>query len=453
MSSFPQQCNYVDSGRFHCGYDREEYPYHDQPETGVMSSKVRCDGKKPSCGLCSRLAHVTCVYVKVTAEQNAILREKKRRSKQRKNAEQEAARANFHEHDTFLAYHPYRNTDVPAQPGSFWNGSFASSVIDDINSQRVGAGRGGMPNAPALPQTSVLQLYQPQQQSSAACFYDGRYQAGQSTSTGANALFDVGAGLNGASRRPSVMTPYAARKQSLEATSVTTAAASAWSRASEPRCSVSSSTSSYRYDTMLSDATTTSGGLNILTPTPNTSYYTNQATFRTEPEPQRYMSAFAPQPCFENQTSPPLPTPAPTQLTGGYFDHNRNGEGFRPSSSSPLETTNQHYSQQSLSPNSTVASPCYLATLPSLERAPSSTDSRSAASPETCPQHTEDNHAVWGGGGGEQKKTYWPSQQQNWETSATAAGHEVSTWATHINPSASVTNGKNWDPVSIYLQQ
>lgn len=80
-----------------------------------------------------------------------------------------------------------------------------------------------MPNAPALPQTgTVLQSNQPQQPSS-GYFYDGRYQAAPGTSTGANAIFDVGAGIKGSSRRPSVMAPYA-RKESFEAASVITTA-------------------------------------------------------------------------------------------------------------------------------------------------------------------------------------------------------------------------------------
>ncbi|KAJ1586807.1 hypothetical protein NDA11_006072 [Ustilago hordei] len=348
MPSFPQQYDYVDSGRFHYGYDREEYPHYEQQHDngGVMSPcvqphsrtisrprvgmacehcrkrKVRCDGKQPSCGLCSRLAHVTCVYVKVTPEQNAS--------------------------------------------GTYRSGAgFSSSVIDDINTQRAS----GIPNAPALPQTgTVLQSNQPQQPSS-GYFYDGRYQAAPGTSTGANAIFNVGAGIKGSSRRPSVMAPYA-RKQSFEAASVITTAGVA-------------------------------GGLNILTPhlnTNTTSYYTN-STFRTpitEPQPERSMSAFTPQPCLvEYQTSSPIHTPTATPT-----------------------------------------------------RPQSATDSCSVASPETSPHHAEDSATVWGG---EQKKQYWGGSQQNWDSQAAAAGEEVASWASQVNPGG---NGKAWDPVvSHYLQQ
>ncbi|KAJ1603453.1 hypothetical protein NDA14_006796 [Ustilago hordei] len=385
MPSFPQQYDYVDSGRFHYGYDREEYPHYEQQHDngGVMSPcvqphsrtisrprvgmacehcrksrKVRCDGKQPSCGLCSRLAHVTCVYVKVTPEQNAS--------------------------------------------GTYRSGAgFSSSVIDDINTQRAS----GIPNAPALPQTgTVLQSNQPQQPSS-GYFYDGRYQAAPGTSTGANAIFNVGAGIKGSSRRPSVMAPYA-RKQSFEAASVITTAGVA-------------------------------GGLNILTPhlnTNTTSYYTN-STFRTpitEPQPERSMSAFTPPPCLvEYQTSSPIHTPTATPTR-------------------PQSALLAHHQQQCLScsPTTTATSPSYLTNLPSLERAPSRTDSCSVASPETSPHHAEDSATVWGG---EQKKQYWGGSQQNWDSQAAAAGEEVASWASQVNPGG---NGKAWDPVvSHYLQQ
>lgn len=405
----------------------------------------------------------------MTPEQNAILREKKRQSKQRKNAEQEAARANLHTHDTFPAYHPYRNVGLATQSGAYRNGSFASSIVEDINNQRVSSGVVGMPNAPALPQTSsVLQPYQlPQQQQSSGSgtyFYDGRYQAAPSTSTStaANALFDVGAGLNSAPRRPSVMAPYT-RKQSFEATAVTTTTtADGWSRASEPRSSFSSSsssTSSYRYDTI---PTSTAGGLNILTPNPNplpsisasTSYYTT--TFPPETEPQRYMSAFAsPHPSsssagFEH-TSPPIATPTSTQSTG-YFEAQTE---FRPpstsNSSSPFDQQHQQQQySQSLSPHS-VTSPSHLSTAPHLERAPSSTDSRSAASPDASPHHNQDSHIPWPGSG-ESKKQFFQGRQQSWETSAAAAGEEVTNWA-QVNHHPNNVGGGKCDSVvsSIYL--
>ncbi|KAJ1592131.1 hypothetical protein NDA12_005885 [Ustilago hordei] len=284
MPSFPQQYDYVDSGRFHYGYDREEYPHYEQQHDngGVMSPCVQPHSRtisRPRVGM-------ACEHCR-------------------------------------------------KKSGTYRSGAgFSSSVIDDINTQRAS----GIPNAPALPQTgTVLQSNQPQQPSS-GYFYDGRYQAAPGTSTGANAIFNVGAGIKGSSRRPSVMAPYA-RKQSFEAASVITTAGVA-------------------------------GGLNILTPhlnTNTTSYYTN-STFRTpitEPQPER-----------------------------------------------------------------------------------SITDSCSVASPETSPHHAEDSATVWGG---EQKKQYWGGSQQNWDSQAAAAGEEVASWASQVNPGG---NGKAWDPVvSHYLQQ
>ncbi|SOV08046.1 uncharacterized protein UDID_03948 [Ustilago sp. UG-2017a] len=364
MSSFPHQYDYVDSGRFHYGYDREEYPHYEQQHDN--------GGVTPPC--------VQPYSRTISRPRVGIACEHCRKS----------------------------------------GAGFASSAIDDINTQRAS----GMPNAPALPQTgTVLQSNQPQQPSS-GYFYDGRYQAAPGTSTGANAIFDVGAGIKGSSRRP------------------------------------------YRYDPIPNDANTlpVAGRLNILTPhlnTNTTSYYTN-STFRTpitEPQPERYMSAFAPQPCLvDYQTSSPIHTATATATrtqsasgAGVYFDHpNRGVEGFHPPSGSSSSLLAHHQQQylQSCSPTSSVTSPSYLTNLPSLERAPSSTDSRSAASPETSPHHAENSATVWGG---EQKKQYWGGSQQNWDSQAAAAGEEVASWASQVNPGG---NGKAWDPVVLhYLQQ
>lgn len=166
--------------------------------------KVRCDGQKPKCSLCTRLKR-PCDYVKVTEEENAVLRDKKRRSKQRKTAEQEAARANLNNHDAFPAYHPYRGVPTAAHAGSI------DAEVPRSNEQRIGL------HAPPLPAVSTAGFATTQ-----PFAYDTRYP---STSTAANALFDVGAGLTG-SRRQSTTTLMGARAYSRKPD---------YARAGEPR--------------------------------------------------------------------------------------------------------------------------------------------------------------------------------------------------------------------------
>nr|CDI55413.1 c6 transcription factor [Melanopsichium pennsylvanicum 4] len=302
--------------------------------------KVRCDGKKPKCGLCTRLDR-PCDYVKVTAAENAILRDKKRQSKQRKNAEQEAARTSLCKHDTIPAYHPYRSNDASVNRNSF------SSSLSVPNDARVGL------QAPPLPQvtassSSVLQPY----------LYDNRYPS-TSTSTAASSLFDVGTSLNG-SRRMCLTTLTAGvrslptngtytypRKQSMED----------HTRAAEPRCrqngaigTMSGTNGSGESDLNL---VSTASAINTATPTQNGFAIPSLASsnsFRAEIEDNRY----------------------------------------------------PRYMEGSVSPS--LASPSYLAAMPALERAASSAGSGVSASPashdiETSAQQQHDDSSLWSGNG------------------------------------------------------
>ncbi|TKY85977.1 hypothetical protein EX895_004802 [Sporisorium graminicola] len=77
--------------------------------THCRHRKARCDGIKPSCSLCVHLER-PCKYVKVSVEENARLREKKRATKLRRSVEC----AKFHENDLFNVYPPYRHPDANA---------------------------------------------------------------------------------------------------------------------------------------------------------------------------------------------------------------------------------------------------------------------------------------------------------------------------------------------------
>ncbi|SPO32391.1 uncharacterized protein UTRI_02948 [Ustilago trichophora] len=469
--------------------------------------KVRCDGKKPKCSLCTRLNR-PCDYVKVTAEENAVLRDKKRQSKARKNAEQEAARVNFHKHDTFPAYHPYHTSTTSTT--SAHRNSF--SATDDNTNNRVVGGIGLL--APPLPPqasasagsaSSVLQPY---------TGYDGRYAtSSSSTAASANALFDVGAGLSG-SRRPSLTSSAVARnmtnggsyayprKQSLEG----------YTRAAEPRS---------RYDTFIgggnnnnntssfSSAESTSFnaandvGLSMVTPTTTTSIPLESAhvfpsaqshTFRTpEPsdKPYRYYlggaSAFVPHPCSSScesyeQPSPTYPAYQPgnnSNNVGGYFDY---PGGARERSATPPYEINPNLHSVSVSPSSVASPTSYLNTMPGLERAPSSTGSGASASPAShntggMSPGIHDEASLWsstgghvtaavgsggmqnGAGGYVQNHSFGYRHQgyhedavrsadQSFVSSAPGddANTSVESW-THAVPLSAGATTKTWDPV------
>ncbi|PWY98860.1 hypothetical protein BCV70DRAFT_218365 [Testicularia cyperi] len=108
----PMSHTYRDVYADHTAYQPEASRNASRPRVTMACKhcrqrKVRCDGVRPECGLCKRLGK-PCNYVKVTAEENSVLRDKKRAAKARKAAQMEAARTAFHQHDTFPAYHPYR---------------------------------------------------------------------------------------------------------------------------------------------------------------------------------------------------------------------------------------------------------------------------------------------------------------------------------------------------------
>lgn len=158
--------------------------------------KVRCDGQKPSCGLCTRLKR-PCEYVKVTEEENAVLREKKRVSKLRRTAEQEKARSNFHKTDTFPVYHPYRcpNSAAAVNIGS----TSRSSVVEE----------GGGNDRTVMLAASALPLPQVGCDTTSASVMQPYVYGGTSGGMGASGsgvgtfgYFDIGAG--GGSRRASV---------------------------------------------------------------------------------------------------------------------------------------------------------------------------------------------------------------------------------------------------------
>lgn len=410
---------------------------------------MRCDGKKPKCSLCTRLNR-PCDYVKVTAEENAVLRDKKRQSKARKNAEQEAARANFHKHDTFPAYHPYRSN------GSVASAHHRNSVgdSDDRNSlhapplPHVATAAPSSSSAAVSSSSSVLQPY----------LYDARYQSGTAAAT---ALFDIGAGLSG-SRRPSLTNTRSGpagyaypRKQSIDG----------YARAAEPRS---------RYDALIpSNDASWGAGLSVVTPpAPVLPASTLEAfpsahahTFRTHTattgatddtgDRYRYVgaAAFAPQPSTAEYE---LGSPTYNCTQGGYFDRERS------SAWEPNTCT-----LGSVSPS--VASPSYLPPMPALERAPSSSGSGASASPvshsaETTPPH-HDDAALWnvstplppasvGYAAGHHAFGY----RQDADTGEVAKVNEpfggsvdgspntsVESWASHVPLTAPA--GKSWDGV------
>ncbi|SNX82117.1 uncharacterized protein MEPE_00823 [Melanopsichium pennsylvanicum] len=366
--------------------------------------KVRCDGKKPKCGLCTRLDR-PCDYVKVTAAENAILRDKKRQSKQRKNAEQEAARTSLCKHDTIPAYHPYRSNDASVNRNSF------SSSLSVPNDARVGL------QAPPLPQvtassSSVLQPY----------LYDNRYPS-TSTSTAASSLFDVGTSLNG-SRRMCLTTLTAGvrslptngtytypRKQSMED----------HTRAAEPRCrqngaigTMSGTNGSGESDLNL---VSTASAINTATPTQNGFAIPSLASsnsFRAEIEDNRYprymgAASFIPHPQSEYEMASPTYHLSQSSNTRDFEDdhqrqqqqqhhhhhHSRYQHGYS-------HTCTATHREGSVSPS--LASPSYLAAMPALERAASSAGSGVSASPashdiETSAQQQHDDSSLWSGNG------------------------------------------------------
>ncbi len=303
--------------------------------------KVRCDGQKPKCSLCTRLKR-PCDYVKVTEEENAVLRDKKRRSKQRKTAEQEAARANLNNHDAFPAYHPYRGVPAAAHAGSSFDAEVPRS-----NEQRIGL------HAPPLPAVSTAGFATTQ-----PFAYDTRYP---STSTAANALFDVGAGLTG-SRRQSTTTLMGARAYSRKPDYAR--AGEPRPRACEPVVGALAETSSFAGGLGLSMMHGQTGGPAFDThdymavasgPAGYGSFraFANEANAAERLAP-RYSAPFGAQP--DAVASPYTPQPGELRATPAPFE-----------------------SAVSVSP--TAGSPTFGVAVPPLERASSSAGSGASASP------------------------------------------------------------------------
>nr|QBH67454.1 C6 transcription factor [Ustilago esculenta] len=284
---------------------------------------------------------------KVTAEENAVLRDKKRQSKLRKNAEQEAARTNFHQHDTFPAYHPYRSAIVASR------NTFGS---DD----RVGL------QPPPLPHVggSTSSLVPPY-------LYDGKYS---STSTVGVGLFDVGAGLNG-SRRPSIKGLLAGRTVSSGVACAPKQSLEGYTRSSEPQScydAVIDSLSDPNFSTSLNintAPTTTTTAFATLTFSDANSFRPDETDIGVR-YAQRYIGAAAFIPQSEYEVASPIYPEC--------FDRERS-------------------SISTISGSPSVASPSYIASLPALECRPSSSVSGASASPtsihpETTPQHDDASH-------------------------------------------------------------
>lgn len=344
-----------------------------------------------------------CDYVRVTPAENAVLRERKRRSKQRRSAEQEAARDTFHTHDLFPAFQPYRNSNGV---GAAHRNSFGAAGASIPHPED----RSGGSQAPPLPQVlSGSSGVQPH-------LYDGRYiSSGVSAPTG---LFDVGAGLAG--RRPSLTTSFSAparpsinvyqpRKQSLLETS--------YQRGHEQNAlglNVAAATAPMAATSPIESQT-------WLGPT-STSY----ASFRpAAPQAQvqtRYMGAFIP-------SSDSYELPSPTYSSSTYLGNESNSAGSTNGSGSG---GGDYF--RAADPSSTlgVSSPTYTAIMPALVRAPSSTGSgASAFSPETSPQH--DDASLWSSQGSAH------AQMPEYVQTQYACKPEPTT------PSVDA-NGKVWDP-------
>lgn len=325
-----------------------------------------------------------------------MLRDKKRKSKIRKNAEQEAARANLHKHDTFPVYHPYRSTATGAHRNSF--GSDAA---------RAGEDRKGL-LAPPLPQvvgtstSSSSSTIAGQQQ---PYLYDGRVHVASL------AMHGVGAGQDRFTRL-SPPTSAAARRiasSSYNYPRERSSEAVAYARTStEPRS---------RYDGLLSNnANNASGsssnpatvmasaGLNLV-PTMSTqeldSYafstaMTNYGSFRalspTEPDTMRNHTTASQRHLGTTGGYEPLASPT-SHLAPQHRQHRERSEfrNLEPDANpnTTLALGLGGYEPTNLSVSPSVASPGYATSMPALvgSRAPSSTCSRASASPVSPKQH------------------------------------------------------------------